>query len=113
MASPPVSTTTAFTVVEPTSRPTMYFRSLGPPQSQASCLTASKTLALEGLSPLSRSRSLTVTSIFTLPLDQPALTSPPDHGWSQTSIVPVGNALEAADRLLQQPLDHAGVVVTE
>src|SRR5215471_3042160 len=74
--------TTALTVVEPTSRPTMYLRSRGPPQSQASCLTLSNTRGL-GLIPLLRSRSLTVTSTSTLLL------------------------------LLQQPLDHAGIVVAE
>src|SRR5215472_13975921 len=74
MPPAPVSTTTALTVVEPTSNPTMYLRSSGPPQSQASCFTWSKTRGFTGLIPLLRSKSLTVTSTFTLPLDQPPVT---------------------------------------
>src|SRR5262245_32254507 len=76
MAPAPVSMATALTVVEPTSRPTMYLRSSGPPQSQASCLTLSKTRGFTGFIPLLRSKSLTVTSTFTLllPFDQPPVT---------------------------------------
>src|SRR5262245_20796978 len=108
--------------------PTMYLRSWGPSQSQASCFTWSKTLGFAGLipgspacpvlarwggSPLLRNRSLTVTSTFALPLDQPPVTLLLQIEIGSSSVVPIRQSLETTGCLLQEPLDHARVVVTE